>query len=216
MASPRPTILLTGFDAFPGVPRNATAELVPEIAAAARRQLPDYDVVDAILPVDWTRAPVALQELLARTAPRLALHFGVSPSATGIQLELTGRNICSPRHDAAGNLPVLEAVIPAGPESLAATLPAAAIIARLAAAGIPSCTSDDAGGYLCNALLYHSLSAARALPTPHLAGFIHLPSVLSSEMCAADDAGAACRLGWAAAIAGSLEIIAACLDNEPA
>jgi len=209
----RPTILLTGFGAFPGVGNNATAQLIPKLTEAARARFTDHYVIGEILPVEWARAPQALTRLLEGAKAVLALHFGVSHEATGFQLELIGRNFCSSQHDAAGKLPPSETVIASGPALLAATLPAERIVARLVRRGFPCRTSSNAGTYLCNALLYHSLTAARALPKPFLSGFIHIPASLTGHGHQGREAHPDCPLDWAIAIAGSMEIIAACLEN---
>ena len=62
--------------------------------------------------------------------------------------------------------------------------------------------------------MYHSLTAARALPTPFLSGFVHVPASLQATSCPADGTGPQCTLTWTAAVAGSIEIIAACLEGE--
>jgi pyroglutamyl-peptidase len=209
----RPTILLTGFGHFPGVARNATAELIPELSEAARRQFPQQRIVSEILPVEWARAPGALAELLRDLDAVVALHFGVAAQARGLQLEMIGRNRRSLLADACGSLPDAECVVEGGPETFPATLPAAVIIERLRGAGIACSTSDDAGGYLCNTLLYHSLATAAQRDRPFVAGFIHVPSTLARQSLADADPGA---LTWDQAIAGSLAIIDACLDAAKA
>jgi len=206
----RPTILLTGFGAFPGVAANATAELVPALANAARTRFPDFGIIDEILPVEWARAPELLQQLLARTSPHLALHFGVTRHASGFQIERVGRNISEPRLDAAGAIPDLARLIADGPETLASTFPVERIIARLESSGIPCARSDSAGAYLCNAALYHSLNIAQTRDATTLTGFIHLPADLAPGALTS----ATSLLTWDDALTGSLEIIAACLDHE--
>jgi pyroglutamyl-peptidase len=213
LASPRPAILLTGFGAFPGIDSNATADLIPELAEAARARFPGHEVIDEVLPVEWNRAPQALKHLLGRASAVLALHFGVSPEATGFQIELVGRNVRGRRQDATGELPAYETVVASGPAILASTLPAERIVARLTRGGFPCCTSNNAGNYLCNALMYHSLTAARALPAPFLSGFIHVPAGLAGKDCPGASPDAKCALTWGAAVAGSVEIIAACLEG---
>lgn len=208
MVQSRPSILLTGFGPFPGISDNATTMLVPELAAAARDRFREYEIVHDVLPVEWQRAPQLLQQLLMRTNPVLALHFGVTTHASGFQIELTGRNVCAPRSDAAGELPAAAYVIEAGPETLASSFPAERIIARLAHAGLPCATSESAGTYLCNALLYHSLTSGRCLPHPPAIGFVHLPADLSPT------GATECGMSWNEALAGGMEIIAACLDAE--
>lgn len=209
VAATGPTILLTGFGPFPGIGANATAEFVPELAQLARARFQGHDVIDAVLPVEWERTPQLLTELLAQTHPVLALHFGVAKAASRFQIERVGRNACAPRHDAIEAFPACEQVIASGPDVLPSTLPVEAILTRLARAGVPCCTSDDAGGYLCNTLLYHSLTAAGAHPTPFLSGFVHLPAALARAE-AAPDVG----LTWDIALLGGIETIAACLETK--
>jgi pyroglutamyl-peptidase len=203
----RPLILLTGFGPFPGVPDNATARLIPRLAKAARELFPAYDVAAEILPTEWTATPQKLAELIARPGTVLALHFGVSHHVEGFQLELVGRNRCKPIADAAGRMPAADCLLDDGPAELASTLPVARIVQRLTQLGVPVRTSTDAGGYLCNALLYHSLGAAGPLAKPHLVGFVHLPVDLPDR-----NPEPGCRLDMRGAIAGGLEIIAECLD----
>jgi pyroglutamyl-peptidase len=207
----RPIVLLTGFGPFPGVPANATDLLVPRLAKAARELFPTCDFVAEILPTEWAAAPQKLADLLARPGTALALHFGVSKQAEGFQIELVGRNQCREIADAAGRVPASACVIDAGPFELPSTAPAERIVDRLRKLGVPACTSTDAGGYLCNALLYHSLSAASALAQPHLVCFVHLPADLpgpDGHVTQSD-----CRLDWRGAMAGGIEIIAACLES---
>lgn len=204
----RPSILLTGFGPFPGRAHNATAALVPELAAVARSRFPDHEIVDAVLPVEWTRAPLELDELLKRGDAALALHFGVAREARGFQIESIGRNICGALYDASGALPRAAQLIDDAPESLTSTFPVERIMMRLKRASLPCSISLSAGTYLCNALLYHSLTAALELSTPFVAGFVHLPASLAAT------GEAECPLSWDDALAGGIEIIAACLEKE--
>ena len=163
---------------LPGLDSNATSELIVELTEAARTRFPDHEVIGEVLPVEWQQAPKVLKRLLTGARAVLALHFGVAPEARGFQIELVGRNLRGARPDACGELPSCEAVIATGPAMLASTLPAERILTRLARGGFPCCTSNNAGNYLCNALMYHSLAAARAQQTPFMSGFVHVPASL--------------------------------------
>ncbi len=211
--SGRPTIVLTGFGPFPGVPVNASATLVQRLAQSARALFPDYDVLHDILPTQWEEAPARLRQLLDKRTVVLVLHFGVAQEAAGFQLELVGRNLQTSLQDTVGDLPKSSRVIEEGPDLLATTLPAERIAARLMGVGLPCTTSDNAGTYLCNALLYHSLAAAHGTREPHLAGFVHIPADLVGHGPDALEPHPACPLDWRTAIAGALEIIATCLDH---
>jgi pyroglutamyl-peptidase len=113
--------------------------------------------------------------------------------------------------DAAGNMPATECLLDDGPAELVCTLPVEHILQRLTQLGVPVRTSTYAGGYLCNALLYHSLGAAGTLKKPHLVGFVHLPADFpgpDGHVTQSD-----CRLDWRGTMAGGIEIIAACLES---
>lgn len=201
-----PTALLTGFGPFPGVAYNATGVLVPRLAAAARRQFPDWSIATAILPTEWSAAPLALSRHFARAQPLLALHFGVSREARGFVIETLGRNVCRDTADAAGMNPSAAMLVADGPATRAASLPTPEILARLARRGLPAATSDDAGGYLCNAVLYHSLGHAALAARTARAGFIHIPVDLGEP---------GSGLSLPDAVRGGLDILVACLDGLP-
>lgn len=209
----RPIILLTGFGSFPGVPVNATETLIPRVEQAAREMFPAHQFVSEVLPVHWQEAPARLKTLIASGNIAIALHLGVAEDAEGFQLELVGRNRQTPREDASGNLPESLRVIDTGPDILATTLPVERIAARLLGCGYPCKTSENAGAYLCNTLLYHSLTAAWESPAPHLAGFIHIPEALTGHGFDGLQAHLDSPIDWKAAISGTLEIIAACVEH---
>lgn len=211
-----PAIVLTGFGPFPGVAANATATLVPRLAGAAREQFAGYDVVDEILPTEWRQAPTRLRALLGLGNIALMLHFGVAPEAHGFRLELVSRNIQAPRHDAAGELPASSRIVDDGPEMLTSTWPVERVAARLMSLGLPCATSDNAGSYLCNALLYLSLTAAHEQADPRLAGFVHLPANLVGHGPDGCESHPDCLLDMQSAVRGGLEIIATCLDHHAA
>jgi pyroglutamyl-peptidase len=173
---PRPTVLLTGFGPFPGVRRNASAVLVKRLATCAQKALPHYRFAAAVLPTEWVAAPHLLSELYTRHDPVLALHFGVAPNMRGFRIEKEARNFCRPSPDAAGCLPVLDRVSADGAPTLASTIAAETIARHLDVHGYEAKLSDDAGGYLCNAVLYRSLVEAKARGGRCRTGFIHVAS----------------------------------------
>jgi len=210
MRRQRPVILLTGFGPFPGVPENASAELVRALGKAAPKHFPEFRVWTAILPTEWRAGPAKAGELIASIKPTIALHFGVSRQASGFTIETRGVNFALPAADAAGLPPVSEQLEPEGPEALHSTFPAELIIERLRLKSLPAELSEDAGGYLCNAVLYHSLYRARQANWPIRCGFVHLPAALSRPP--APDYTET-TLDWEQAVAGGLEIIAATIDE---
>ena len=194
MTSPR--ILLTGFGPFPGVPVNASAALVARLAHEAPFEA---EVTAIVLPTEWHRGVAEAEAALARTRPDIALHFGVADNARGFVIEEQARNVCDPRPDACATLPSAAYLSADGPPVRRSTLPAADIVARLKAARIPVSRSKNAGTYLCNAVLYASLTSGHSAP---VTGFIHLPRLIGPGGPLSDDQ----------ALTGGRAIIQACLS----
>lgn len=209
----RPTVLLTGFGPFPSVGANATSVLVPRIVEAARRGHPGIAFVAHVFPTEWDAVIGLIDDLIWQHKPVVALHFGVSSRATGFEIETRGRNHCSFSEDAAGRLPRGPCLTPGGPEFLPATWPAAQIVARLRRRGLPAKISRDAGGYLCNALLYRSLETARSMGAPMRSGFVHLPASLVNERRPLVEPRLGLKLGWDDVVDGSVEIVGAALGR---
>lgn len=208
MPSRRSVILVTGFGPFPGVPANATARLVPALAERARRAIPGHTVVAEILPTEWHAAPLRLATLLAEWKPVASVHFGVSYRAEGFVIEQRGRNVRDHVADACGALPGGECIADDGPEFLASTFPSSLIVERLRRRGLPAMLSRDAGGYLCNALLYHALHHGRGRGLALRSGFVHLPDGLGGPLAGGRRAIGGRGLDWNGAIEGGLEILA--------
>ncbi|MBS0252256.1 MAG: pyroglutamyl-peptidase I [Proteobacteria bacterium] len=171
------TVLLTGFGPFPGIPVNASAELVRVIAPVARRVFPAFPFIAAVLPTEWRRAPELVAALQDRFQPRLALHIGVATGAQNIRLETCAENVCRDALDAAGLLPVAASLCADGPPKRRANIDVGAIANVLRAHGTQCAISDNAGGYLCNAVLYQSLARAEARGCGAV-GFVHIPADL--------------------------------------
>lgn len=202
MTNARQTVLLTGFGPFPGVAENATASLVPGLAERAAEAFPAYHFITDILPTEWRAAPERLAALLARVRPMLVLHFGVARGLSALRIETQGLNTCRSEADGCGAPPIAAELEAEGTWARAVTIPTSDIVARLERAGLPVELSDDAGGYLCNAVLYHSLAHAGAADVPPATGFIHIPADLSKP-----------PLTFEATLTGGLEIIRACLPT---
>lgn len=213
MAMHRPVVLLTGFGPFPGVPANATSVLVPRIAAAAQRAFPGTRIVVEILPTEWHAGIERAHALYRHHAPAVALHFGVSGRARGFEIEARGLNRSSFIFDAAGRLPDSDCIVDTAPHVLASNLPVHHIVTRLRRRRLPAFISRDAGGYLCNALMYHSLDIARRNGAPIRNGFVHLPSSLVDERNPYRGPHPRCPLDWRGTIEGGLEILAATLGT---
>ena len=210
---PLPTILLTGFGPFPGVPVNASAHLAKKLAHLAARRFPGHRVVARELPVVWAVAVEKLEALYATERPKLALHFGVSEMARGFVIETVARNATSAALDAEGRRTSARVIVPNGPATLMTMLPAGDIVARLEDLGVPVYLSGDAGRYLCNAIFYAALRSVRGAAPLAMAGFIHIPASLAGFGLKGRQPSPDCPLSPESALAGGLEIIRTCLGR---
>lgn len=173
-----------------------------ELAGAAQRRFSKHTFVSDILDTAWDSAPARIKQLLNDKRPILALHFGVAREAQGFRIERQAANTCYGMPDVSAQLPPSPKLAENGPPILKTTLDADSIAARLAQLGFPAEVSDDAGHYLCNGVLYHSLAAAQDLGEACQVGFIHIPMDLNGP-----------PLPFDRAIDGALAIIGYCLNS---
>ncbi len=212
MSRRKKTILLTGFGPFPGVPVNISSVFAEHLAVAARAAFGGADILFAPLPTVWRQAPVQLEQLYFRHNPDIALHFGVSHQAHALTIESRAHNRAD-RCDALGDGPVLDILTPDGPNETNVTIPTGRLIARLRRQGIPAVLSHDAGNYLCNATLYHSLELMRTLGTEGQCGFVHLPTALPTANRNTGARPVHRQLSFESALNGGLLIVAALLQR---
>ena len=170
-------VLLTGFAPFNGAATNESWEAVREAVPALVARGVDAEGVE--LPVEFGAASELLAEAVRSLRPRLVIAVGLAAGRTAITPERVAINIRDARiPDNAGASPVDEPVVPGGPVGHFSTLPIKAIVAALAADGVPAAVSQTAGTYVCNDVFY---ALQHLLATdPELAevrgGFVHVPA----------------------------------------
>lgn len=170
-------LLVTGFEPFPGAPVNPTAHLIRHFQDNPPASLAPVESRFAVLPVDYARTVPALEEAVAGFEPDVAVHFGLSGRAAGFRLERLARNeIASGVPDNAGTRPQAS-VIREGGDHVASSLPLDRIASALEAEGHTVEWSDDAGGYLCNYVFYHSSAGLCRGVRARLSGFVHVGHV---------------------------------------
>ncbi len=170
-------ILLTGFEPFGASPINASAKVVDAFANHEAATPGGIKLTTFILPVEHQRAPRFLFELIETHQPHAIINLGEARGRNAISIEQTATNQLNYRiPDNAGNQIENQPVNPQGPTAYQTTLPISAIIKTLHTQNIPAEVSKDAGSFLCNEIMYHTLhqlAQTNQRSTP--AGFIHLP-----------------------------------------
>ncbi len=172
-------VLVTGFGAFPNAPDNPTARLVVDLRRA-RRHFAQRGITlqTLILPVRFG-ASAQLDAAIHAMHPQVLLHFGLAARRSTLTIETRAANRAGVLHpDACGRPAPHRQLVPNGPAFRRVRFPVPHAVASLRAAGIACRASVDAGDYICNETLFHSL--ASDVPC---VGFIHVPRLHRPERC---------------------------------
>lgn len=168
-----PHILVTGFEPFGSDTANPSQELAKAVEG---RGFGEAMVRSLVLPVQHERAREIIAAALGEPGLEAVVHLGLAGGRARIALEQVGVNVMDYRiPDAHGDVLRGEPCAADGPAAYLSTLPSRAILAGLAAEGIPAYLSYTAGTYLCNYTLYTTLHAVTGRGLAVNAGFVHLP-----------------------------------------
>jgi pyroglutamyl-peptidase len=175
-------LLVTGFTPFPGAPVNPTEHLIRHFEDNPPLAGDDVACRFAVLPVDYGRAIPALEDVAAGFEPHVAVHFGLAAEARGFRLERLARNEIAARiADNAGNRPE-KSEIHAGAKHAPSGLPLGEMERALRSGGHAVEWSDDAGGYLCNYVFFHSAAGLCPGLDAAMSGFVHVGPVAMPGM----------------------------------
>lgn len=170
-------VLLTGFAPFAGAAVNESWEAVRLAAPPLRASGLTVETLE--LPVEFGRAGEQLADAVREHRPSLAIAVGLAAGRTGITPERVAINMRDARiPDNAGASPVDEPVVAGGPVGYLSGLPIKAMVASLAADGVPGSVSQTAGTYVCNDVFYalqHLLATEGELADIR-GGFVHVPA----------------------------------------
>ena len=170
-------VLLSGFAPFDGAELNESWEAVRAAVPALVARGVDAEAVE--LPVEFGAGSALLAEAVRALRPSLVVAVGLAAGRSAITPERVAINLRDARiPDNAGASPVDEPVVPGAPVGRFSTLPIKAMVAALAADGVPAAVSQTAGTYVCNDVFYalqHLLATEPALEGIR-GGFVHVPA----------------------------------------
>lgn len=168
-------ILLTGFEPFGGEATNPSMEIARRLHGLT---IGRHTVEAALLPCVFGAARRELLRNVARHRPKVVICLGLAAGRRAVTPERVAINVDDARiPDNASRQPTDRPIVRGGPAAYWSTLPIKAIVAAIAARGVPAEVSSTAGTFVCNhvfyALMHHLATepAARGVR----GGFIHLP-----------------------------------------
>ena len=172
-------LLLTAFDPFGGEPVNPAMEAVRLVRAPAKMTL-----IKCTVPTVYGLSIETVCSAIDREQPDAVLCIGQAAGRRALTPESRAVNLCDAScPDNAGKILRGVPVIPGAPEEYFTTLPVDAMTEAIRAAGLPAETSDSAGTFVCNHLLFGVLhkcaEECRLHPgkRPVSAGFLHVPCI---------------------------------------
>lgn len=169
----RKTILLTGFEPFPGVEENPSQLVVESFSGT---ELPGVNLVSAILPVTYEGGEERIRGLIRQHRPDIALLTGVAGKTDPIRLERVALNLDdTDTPDNSGLVRKGRLILPDGPPAFFSNHPLIELEAALVGAGIPVKISNHAGAYLCNHVFYTARHEVDTLGLATKVGFMHVP-----------------------------------------
>jgi pyroglutamyl-peptidase len=164
--------LVTAFEPFGGEHINASLEAVQRLPPHLGR----LDIVTAVLPTSFARAPAALEVAIAQTWPEIVLCVGQAGGRAALCVERVAINLQDAHiADNDGAQPRDTPVIAGAPAAYFSTLPVRKALAALHAAKLPAEISNSAGTFVCNHVFYSLMHHAASSERPFRGGFLHVP-----------------------------------------
>jgi pyroglutamyl-peptidase len=168
-----PKILVTGFGPFPGAPSNPSAEIA-RFLARSKRAARFARVSAAVIPTIYAEI-AELPHLIETEKPDALLMFGLASRTPWLRIETFGRNRASLFHPDAARRKPGQVLVRGEPSVLPVRAPVRRLLQAARGAGADARLSRDAGGYVCNAAIFHALVPARGNRRP-LVAFVHIPA----------------------------------------
>ena len=166
-------LLVTGFGPFPGVRHNPSGQIALAIGRSARLKRQGVQIAAHELIVTYAALP-DLVELIDREKPDAILMFGIAARTKQPRLERRGENRTRPLSvDASGTRPKSRKLDETAPLIRNVRVALEPLRLALQRQGFKPTLSNNAGAYLCNAVLFNALGEKPDAPCI----FVHVPKL---------------------------------------
>ena len=166
-------LLVTGFGPFPGVRHNPSGQIALAIGRSARLKRQGVRIAAHELIVTYAALP-DLVELIDREKPDAILMFGIAARTKQPRLERRGENRTRPLSvDASGTRPKSRKLDETAPLIRNVRVALEPLRLALQRQGFKPTLSNNAGAYLCNAVLFTALGEKSDAPCI----FVHVPKL---------------------------------------
>lgn len=166
------TLLITGFDAFGGSPKNPSwmaVNALPDVIGA-------FSLRKLMIPTVFGKAAATVFAAAEEFRPDVILCVGVAGGRDAVTPERIAVNIRDARiPDNEGNQPDGIPIVEDGPAAYFSTLPVKEMAQAIRDAQLPASVSNCAGTFVCNDTLYTLLHHFQGSTT--LVGFMHVPNL---------------------------------------
>jgi pyroglutamyl-peptidase len=171
-------VLLTGFEPFAGASLNPSQLVVAELS---KSEIPNAEIITAVLPVEYLAASTQLIELIDQHQPNLVLALGQAEGRTEISIEKIAINLASSSlPDNSGIILTDAEITKSGQPGYFSSLPISNLVSVISAKNIKAGISLSAGSFVCNYIFYRMQE--KLADTNVLSGFIHLPLVPQQQI----------------------------------
>jgi pyroglutamyl-peptidase len=166
-------VILTGFGPYGPHNFNPTQDLAREYDG---RRVGNVEIKGLVLPCTYYGGFEVLSKMISGSCPDAILSTGLNSHAERLRLEISGENLMNGEYaDADGSKPVLKPIVSGGKQFYDTAVDNAALVCYLNQAGVPVEMSADAGGFICNSLIYLTSRRIRQQGLPIKNVFIHTP-----------------------------------------
>lgn len=175
------TVLITGFNRFPGSPANPSGLLATRLVGRRRPAFIGTRRIAHVFATRYNAVDRELPALLAREKPDIVVMFGVATRSRWVRIEKRARNRIALLPDAGGYRPPAHTIAPYR-SALHNPLPIARLVNAARAVGVAAIPSRNAGTYLCNYVYWRALEAIARPDGPSSVIFIHLPPISLTKL----------------------------------